>query len=159
MLQIDQWFDRPLDRRAPQGGERGCDGVMRRGGEFEPFYVPRPVMPQVDEKDLPALLRFASARGVVVRLERRAPDTLKFHQRVSAFHVRQMDAATMAKPVLASGDGFILDGNHRLAAHKRDGSELDVITLELDFEAAIALLFQFPATYAYGDGAEHPISH
>lgn len=46
--------------RAPSGGHTGLDGKFRRGGEFEPFYVPRQDMPQVDEVDyVPLLADFA----------------------------------------------------------------------------------------------------
>ena len=55
---IDPWFERPLDHRAPKGGEEGVNGHHYKGGEFLPFYVPRPVMPQIEHHDLNALIRF-----------------------------------------------------------------------------------------------------
>lgn len=158
-MTIDPWFDRPLDRRAPAGGERGVDGRLRRGGEFEPFYVPRPVMPQVDEAAYPDLFRFATAQGVVVRFVRRDAKALQLHQRIDWAHVHALDPATLAKPILVSADGFVLDGNHRAAAHRLAGAPIECIELQLEFEAAVAFLFRFPGVYAYGDGAVHPLSH
>lgn len=139
------WYTRPLDPRAPAGGEVGVDGRERRGGEFEPFYVPRPVMPQLEASDYPELLAFASERGVTVTFETAHPDTLKPHQRISTLR-DAFDPAQLSKPVLASADSYILDGNHRLAAHKALGTPVPCYRVWLEFEPAIAFLFAFPKT-------------
>lgn len=154
-----RWYLHPMDRRAPAGGERGVDGRERKGGEFEPFYVPRPAMPQVDEAAFPALLRYCSAHGVVVRLARRDPFALHLHQRIDWAHVHALDAATLAKPVLVSADGYVLDGNHRTAGHRLAHAPIETVELELGFEAAVRFLFGFPGAYAYGDGRFHPVTH
>jgi hypothetical protein len=144
MFDVDRWFDRPIDHRAPVGGMRGVNGRFYRGGEFEPFYVPRPVMPQIEEADYAELFRFATAQGIFLTLCTRHPDTLKFHQRVKFAHGFTPDASVEDKPILVSADGYVLDGNHRLAMHKREGKPVNCIQLNLEFEEAIAFLFSFP---------------
>lgn len=142
----DAWYDRPLDRRAPAGGEIGVDGRARKGGEFEPFYVPRPVMPQIDEADYPALHAFAATQGVSMDPCTLATDALRAHQRVDAIILREMPASVLSKPVLASGDLFILDGNHRWAAHKKlHLPQVAAIKVGLEFEEAIRFLLFLPS--------------
>jgi hypothetical protein len=156
---IDPWFTRPLDRRTPAGGEIGCDGHYRRGGEFEPFYIPRPVMPQVDEADQSALFDFIKNGGVDV-VELVVPvEQLFFHQRVDMKLVADLPPEAYNKPVLTSRDGFVLDGNHRAVAHKLRGDPVPCNQIEADFEDAMRLLFAFPKTYVYGDGQFHPITN
>jgi len=150
------WYDHPLDTRAIAGGETGVDGREYKGGEFLPFYVPRPEMPQIDEADYPAFFEFVKARGWSYHLETVDPKTLHAHQRVAWNKVITMTPAGLAKPILVSRDGYVLDGNHRREAHIRDGSDVCCYVLNLDFEAAIRLMFSFPKTYAYGDGRKHP---
>ena len=84
---------------------------------------------------------------------------LRAHQRVDWNKVTHMDAVTLAKPVLASQDKFVLDGNHRWNAHVLNNSNLDAYVIGLDFEKAIQLLFAFPKTYSYGDGNLHPVTN
>lgn len=152
------WYDHPLDTRAPTGGEIGLNGKHYKGGEFLPFYVPRPVMPQLDEADYPEFFDFVTAQGWSYRLTTLDPKELHFHQRVAWDKVIHMSPEQLAKPILVSQDGFILDGNHRGEAHIRNHTAAPAVVINLDFEAAIKLMFSFPKTYAYGDGKEHQIS-
>lgn len=150
------WFDHPLDARAAKGGEYGLDGKLHKGGEFLPHYVPRAIMPQVDETDLDALLAFLTGKGIGIRRETLPCDAFKVMQRVDEAHVQSMisgdQSALLAKPVLASNDPDIVDGNHRLAAHKALKSAVPAIIIDLPFEHAIAAVFEFPKTYALGNG-------
>lgn len=141
--------------RAPSGGHTGLDGKFRRGGEFEPFYVPRQDMPQVDEGDyVPLLCHLARARANVEVLTA-DPNDLLFHQHVIEARIpARGDCAQLNKPLLISKEGYVLDGNHRAAAHKRYGSRPVVIVIHRDFTDAMKLLFSFPHTYTYGEGAK-----
>lgn len=140
--------------RAPSGGHTGLDGKFRRGGEFEPFYVPRQDMPQVDEVDyIPLLVHLAKKRANVEVLTA-SPDSLLFHQHVYEQYIPALGSPDMDKPLLISKEGYVLDGNHRAAAHKRYGTQPVVIVIHRDFTDALRLLFSFPKTYTYGEGAK-----
>lgn len=140
--------------RAPSGGHTGLDGKFRRGGEFEPFYVPRQDMPQVDEGDYVQLLSFLARSGANTEVMIAEPADLLFHQHVIEERIpARDDCAQMNKPLLISKEGYVLDGNHRAAAHKRYGSRPVVIVIHRDFTSAMKLLFSFPRTYTYGEGA------
>jgi len=153
-----QWYKHPLDTRATKHGEIGVDGKEYKGGEFLPFYIPRPEMPQVDEIYYPELFLFIEAQHVSLKLEKFDPHALHAHQRVNWDKVRTMDAETLAKPILTSEDGYVLDGNHRWTAHVLNKTEVNAYVIGLEFEKAIELLFSFPKTYAYGDGNFHPVT-
>lgn len=141
------WYDLPkIERRASQT-ETGIDGRVFRKGEFMPFYVPRPEMPQIDESDLERFIDFALLQGVGITHAKRCPTTLRAHQRIDLDHALNMPPEVAAKPVVVSADGYVLDGNHRWFFHARQGTDLNVIEVDLPFEEAIRLMFAYPATY------------
>lgn len=146
------WYDNSLSRRAPAHGAIGLDGQYRRGGEFEPFFIPRQLMPQVDEEDLVALLAFLTKRKTHISIRQVDPDDLLFHQHVFEDRVPAIDSADMNKPLLVSAEGYVLDGNHRATAHKRYGTRPVVFRLATDFTDSMKLLFSFPKTYTYSAG-------
>lgn len=146
------WFENALGRRAPAGGATGLDGKFRRGGEFEPFYVPRQNMPQVDEGDLLPLLCHLAKSHVQVITELVAPNELLFHQHVFEDRIPAPDSPDMHKPLLVSLEGYVLDGNHRAAAHKRYGTRPVIFRLTTDFKDSLRAIFSFPKTYTYGEG-------
>lgn len=150
------WCDEPLPARAPTGGLIDpLNGRAYKGGELLPFYVPRPVMPQVDEAAYPALLAFAKAWDIEVDLETGIdPATLRAHQRIDPIRAAEMPPEVLAKPILVSLDGYILDGNHRWLAHVHLDAALTAYRIDLPFEAAIRLLFDFPGTYDLADKPE-----
>jgi len=154
---VVDWFNHPIHGRSPKGGEVGVDGQYRKGGEFEPFYVPRQVMPQIDEADLLAFVEFATFNGVEVEDREVDITELKFHQRVDMVKVHNLTEDELAKPLLVSEDLFVLDGNHRAVGHKLNGTPARCLVIKAVFEQAIGLLFSFPGTYSYGDGQFHPI--
>lgn len=149
-----EWYDRPIDTRAKAGGEVGVDGKERKGGEFEPFYVPRTEMPQIDQKDYKALIAFANRKGVTISLGVFQPEDLKHHQRVDDSKLKATIKAEpiaeeiekASEPVLVSKDFYVLDGNHRLDSHKLQGTPVIAFVIELGFEEAIDFLFSFPKT-------------
>lgn len=146
------WYGRPMLARAPAGGYDEF-GKHFAAGEFLPFYVPRPLMPQIDEADLPDFLIFANAQGVQWSQGRIPPNRLHAHQRVEVDRVRHMDPALLEKPVLISADGYVLDGNHRWhAAWKLKLPDIPAVSLTTTFELGIALMFSFPKTYTIVPG-------
>lgn len=140
------WWTRDIDPRTPKGGAIGIDGQWRRGGEFEPTLVPRPLMPQVDEADYPALFQWAAWQGVAVREETIPAAHLKHHQAVNMRRVRTMPPDLLAKPLLVDRDGYVLDGNHRAAAHLLAGTPAPCCVFDAAFEEAIAVLETFAGT-------------
>jgi hypothetical protein len=133
--------------RAPAGGVSEYGRVFR-GGEFLPFYVPRPDMPQVDEANLPELVARAFNAGISPTFDVTDPRRLRAHQRVDHARAAGMPLAVKLKPILVSSDGYVLDGNHRWWAHvHEDDGYISVIRLGLPFEQAIAWLFELPFTY------------
>lgn len=141
------WYELPLDSRACAGGEEGVNGEDYKGGEFMPFYVPRPVMPQIHYSDYPALAEFATFRGCRVHDGTADPMTLEFHQRVTWPDGKVVPMDQLNKPVLVSNDRYVLDGNHRLMRHRQLKKKIKFIMLDRPFEDAIALLMAFPGTY------------
>lgn len=143
------WYERPIHRRAMRGGEVGIDGKFYRGGEMMPFYIPRPLMPQIDEADYEEFLDFCAREGV--RVIRRAinPMILHPHQRLDPLHLERIKAAGVEdKLAFVSLDLYVLDGNHRWLLHLREHIPLPSYQIELPFEKAIELMFRFPKTYA-----------
>ena len=141
---MEHWYSHPLDLRAPKGGEEEF-GKLYKGGEFMPFYIPRRDMPQIEVSDYPDLQLFLKARGVgFLYTEVLEPRVLHAHQRIifasGEFH------GDIHEPILSSKDRYILDGNHRWKAHVLQGLKISSFTVELPFEPAIELLFQFPKT-------------
>jgi hypothetical protein len=154
----DPWFDRPLDTRAIHNDEIGVDGKEYRKGEFMPFYIPRPEMPQVDETDIPGLLDFLVGQGIGILKKTILPGEISPHQRVEISRAINMPLEELAKPILGSMEPFILDGHHRWYEHRLQGTKISLIQIELEFEQAIRALFQFPKTYSYGDGKKHAVT-
>lgn len=144
--------DAALAGRAPKGGCIGVDGKFRKGGEFEAFYVPRPVMPQIDPDKLTSLIEFCSERGIAVIEVTHDPADLHFHQRVNMARVESMPDDAYNSRILISSDGYVIDGNHRATAHKLRNEPAPCLQIEADFEVAMTLIFEFPDTYD-GDAA------
>lgn len=152
-----EFLKHPLHSRAPKGGEVGVNGHFYKGGQIESFYIPRPVMPQVDWDDITALCEFAVSRSCEVKDGIADPNEVKFHQHVDMDKIVNMPLDLLEKPILISQDMFVLDGNHRAEKHKLLGTAIPYIMLRKPFEDALALLYAFPGTYEFGDGNEHPM--
>lgn len=144
---IDPWYERAMDTRAHAGGEKGVNGHQYKGGEFLPFYVPRPVMPQIEHHDLNRLIRFVREAGVWVRRHVYTPKALHAHQRIN-WDAKRYDPKAKDYPVLVALDCFILDGNHRWFGHLKMGGMVPTVQIGLPFEPAVELLFRFPKTTA-----------
>lgn len=135
---------KPILKHAPHGGEIGRDGKFRAGGEFEPFYVPRPLMPQVDDADYDALLAYANSKGVTWRFKTFDPYALHAHQRIKLSRVLEIPDKVLKIPGLVSVDLYILDGNHRWEGHVIKNTDFPAYQFDLCFDAAIKFLLSFP---------------
>lgn len=113
-----------------------------------PFYVPRPVMPQINEEDYPDFIDFVLKHNVTVIHMTVLPHVLRPHQRIDKIKFELMPPEVLIKPIVASLDFYVLDGNHRWAAHNLQGTPVPCIQIGLPFGPAIDLMFQFPKTYA-----------
>ncbi len=141
------WYETPYHPRAERGGEDRF-GKHYTAGEFLPFYVPRPVMPQIEEEDFPDFIEFCAERGVEVIVRYREPTQLRPHQRIDKFKAERMPPEVEQKTVFVSLDMYILDGNHRWMLHVIRQTRVPCFEIRLPFEEAIALMFAFPKTYA-----------
>src|SRR5690348_16963220 len=126
----------------------------KRWFEHEPIrwrYVPRRDMPQIDKRDMPALLGFLQTIGVKVTRVTADPASLTFRQHVNAKLVASVSgvASEYGRPILTSSDGSILDGDHRAMAHLRRSEPVQCLQLGLPFAKAVRALFRFPRTYDY----------
>jgi hypothetical protein len=117
-------------------------------GEFLPFYVPRPLMPQVDPKLYPQIVVSLINAGGRVSFEVVNPRSLRAHQRVSHKLAKSMNAAVKRVTILVSADDFILDGNHRWWSNIHDGEvAINIMRLDMPFSVAIEWLKQQPGVY------------
>lgn len=146
---MSKWYNLPIDSRAKRGGEKQF-GKNFKGGEFMPFYVPRTLMPQVDEKDYEELFSFLRAQDIPVYKEQACPLTFRPHQKVQIDRLRAMACQpdVVNKAILVSRDDYILDGHHRWDIHLlRHDSQILAYKIGRDFEEAIAALFAYPNTW------------
>lgn len=122
--------------------------------------IARGIMPQVDESDLPELIRFLKGRGVKVETTCLNPRIVRGKQKVDRTKVRAMPAALLSKPILVSSDLLVIDGNHRwMAGVWRKAAAMNAYFVSLPFKEALEAIFEFPKTYYYADGTFHPITN
>lgn len=110
--------------------------------------VPRDQMPQVDEKDMAKAIVFFSNAGFGV-LSAGFGHYLQFstHQNVDLKKAKNMPNSVLDKPVLVTRLNEVIDGNHRVAAHKIYGSLVPYIQLDCSFVDALDILNVFPFAY------------
>lgn len=148
------WYQQPYQHRAPRGGVERF-GRTYKGGEFLPFYVPRPVMPQINEEDYYDFIAFANEKGAEIKVNYIDPKQAKPHQRIDRIHAAKMPPEVRRKTIFVSRDWYILDGNHRWKLHALERSKIAVYQIDLPFEEAIGLMFAFPKTYALAYAQEN----
>ena len=119
-----------------------------------PFYVARQYMPQID--DIPRLLAYLKQTRISYRTYNARPGELRFHQRVA--YVNGIDSATLSKPIIASRDKYILDGNHRYFGNAHNGVDTTTIEIGLDFWPAYWLILSLPFVHT-GDTEERRVNN
>ena len=145
---MNNWFNEPFHPRARRGGEERF-GKRYAAGEFLPFYIPRPAMPQIEEEDYPEFIEWAAQRGIDIVVRYLPPTKLRMHQVPDKLNYDKFVATGVQnKPVFVSRDLYILDGNHRWMYHVHEGhSHVPCFEIKLTFEDAIGLMFAFEKTY------------
>jgi hypothetical protein len=121
-------------------------------GEFLPFYIPRPKMPQVDDQYYPWFVSLAfkgeDYNGPGCNFEVVPVNSLRAHQRINKRRADTMPADLKLKPIIVSSDGYIVDGNHRWWAHVHGKDEwINVIRLDLSFDNALDWTRSLPFVY------------
>lgn len=119
--------------------------------------IPRDQMPQVDQKDLPAMFQWLASQGVTVNEEIMPPDRIRGHQKVNRSLVHKIPEEALEKPIVISEDNIVVDGNHRWAtAHFRKRGSIATYVIGAKFDEALELVRKCPQSYTYGDGNVHP---
>lgn len=131
-------------------------GARDAHGHFEPFLIPRALMPQINEADYPELFAWLEAQSVGVEQDIFHPDELRLHQRMDRHSLRAMPLAIEREPILVSRDLYVIDGNHREERHKEDGRMLSAFVIDRDFAEAVMLVRAFPRAYEIADDSDIP---
>jgi hypothetical protein len=120
-----------------------------------PGRVPRAAMPQVPTASWPEWLASVEAAGVPVWKETVAAESLTPTQvelcgaKVAALVAGGEAAeASMAKPVLVSLDGWVIDGHHHWAAAKELDVTVPVVVIGVVIEEALELAWAWTAEAA-----------
>jgi hypothetical protein len=110
--------------------------------------VSRSQMPQIDEKDIGKLIVFATKAGFPV-LTAGDADAWLFsrHQDVDWEKVEKMPGDLLDKPILVTRLNEVIDGNHRLAKHEQEETQVPFIRFDCSFSDMLNLLAVFPFAY------------
>lgn len=114
--------------------------------------IPRREMPQIKASKIKAFLEFLAGHGVGVRRTRKRVQDLRATQReINAEVVEQLaaggvDALLAERAMLASEDGYILDGHTRWAAllSRDPGTTVDILEVQAPIREVLSLAWAFP---------------
>jgi N12 class adenine-specific DNA methylase len=146
-------------RAGPQGDRRGAQGNEgQQQGEWVAFPpetgtlgIPRAEMPQVKGTDRGALVQFLKARGIENETVENVPaDDLRPTQ--AEFSTKKTERwgevrDGVDRSILASSDGFILDGHHQWVAGLAAKQPVKVIRFNAPIDKLLAEVFQFPSAH------------
>lgn len=107
--------------------------------------VARDAMPQVRKEHWQEFLEWVQRQAPLYEETNADPASLKAVQH--EFSQERVDAIPLEKlrwPILASEDGYVLDGNHRWIKAKQTKTPLTVLKIGLPVAEALALMRQFP---------------
>lgn len=119
--------------------------------------IPRAKMPQIDDKDVPAFFEKLKAEGVTVHPHEMVPAaSLKPTQ--NEMNMAKVESMVqhwnpaLAKPIIISNDGHILDGHHRWAAQLGANPRAIIPVREVDMpiRKLLAEANAFPPTHHEG---------
>lgn len=142
------WYEAIGINRAPYDGYVDpINGVTYHKGSFVPFYIPRNLMPQINEDSYVDLMIFAASSGMHVTIRSVNPNSIKPHQRVNWTPGKPIPTDVVNIPIIISNDGYIIDGHHRWFINSKNNNQIIAIILDLPFDKAIPFVFNFPSTY------------
>lgn len=109
--------------------------------------VPRSLMPQIDEKDIGRLLVFFGNAGIEMSAGEILPVLLTGHQNADELKADKMPIEVLGKPVIVAGNWEIIDGHHRVMAHRQRETLTPYIKFKCSISHALNLLAVFPFAY------------
>lgn len=110
--------------------------------------IPRSEMPQVSSKDVPDFLKWCGFRNK--KLTGFAPSSLKATQR--DFNMEKVagmmtDPEISTKPIMISGDGYVVDGHHRWLAAIAARKKMTVIRIEAPIKEILKQIEAYPKVF------------
>lgn len=108
--------------------------------------IPRAQMPQIRAEHRGAMVQFMNARGVAhAQVEVAADSLMPTQAEFSPGKVRKAKEFTGGdRSILASSDGYVLDGHHQWLAKREAGETIKAIQLDAPIRDLIALAHEFP---------------
>jgi len=151
-----------LDGEGNRAGRNAGIPAGRSSGEWVAFPpetgtlgIPRADMPQIKGDARPALIAFLKARGIEYATEDVQADSLRptqaefsIKKAVNWGEVRE----GVDRSVLASSDGFVLDGHHQWIAALAVGENVKAIHFDAPIDKLLAAVYEFPSAKR-GEGA------
>jgi hypothetical protein len=140
---------RPAAEQAASPQEAGTasrPGLERFPPESGSLGIPREQLPQIRSEDHGALVNFLNAREIPHEIHMLPPEDLKPTQaEFSPQKVRDMAGVESDRSVIASSDGYILDGHHQWMAAKEGGQPVKTIVLDAPIRTLIEHAKEFPS--------------
>ena len=117
--------------------------------------ITRDKMPQVKQDDYQEYKTYLKDNGVTLRPEvLDAKDLKPMQSEFSDQGVekqlrrnKEKGEGMNPKPLLASSDGFIIDGHHRWLAAKNSGFKVNILRANVDAQELLSLTLKFPRVY------------
>lgn len=148
-----QGASQPADARGGEGRAQGDEGAasewVRFPAETGTLGIPRSEMPQVKGEHRGALIQFLDGRDITHEtIEALPADDLKPTQ--AEFSTKKTETwkdvrEGVDRSVLASSDGYILDGHHQWVAALATGEPVKVIRFSAPIRELLATVHQFPS--------------
>jgi hypothetical protein len=115
---------------------QGDDGIVSRAD-----------MPQINERDIPALLAYLGTLSVTFSAGVIDPLKVRAHQAIDVDKAMAIPPKILTKPVLMSQEPVIIDGDHRWYRHCVDKTQMPYIQIEAEWHVCLKYIFAFPQTY------------
>lgn len=146
------------DQSDHAGGRGGEDNVPNIVNLTDGLQIDRADLPQIASADRPEFMAWLQDQGVGIIETQPDAESLKPTQsQVNQDKIDEMIAAheagefdVTAKPVLVSGDGYLIDGHHRWAAAKELGLTMNAETVGLPAIELLDRIDQFPKSFREG---------
>lgn len=133
-----------------QAGGQGTGEWVAFGPETGTLGIPRAEMPQIKGEHRGALIQFLDGRGINHKTVEMPANRLKPTQ--AEFSKKKVEGWKEVREgtdrsVLASSDGYILDGHHQWVAALANNETEQVIQFNVPIKELLAAVYQFPSAY------------